>query len=141
LGYAYLSEQTVKNISKPVRVYRILTESKAAGKVIGEKKIKSKTLMWAIGAVGILIVGLAAVAIWNLYFRSTPPHEMADFIDTQVALAATYAQSGRQEDAVKAAKRVLGLNPFFEVDSYGTAFRKPGDRAKFIAGLRRAGLK
>jgi predicted Zn-dependent protease len=64
-----------------------------------------------------------------------------DFVDLHVALAAAYAQANEQENVVKAAKTVLKLNPFFEVDSYGTAFRNPADRAKIIDGLRKAGLK
>ena len=35
-GYEYLGEQTVKNIALPVRVYRVLMEPDAVGKVIGE---------------------------------------------------------------------------------------------------------
>jgi hypothetical protein len=65
----------------------------------------------------------------------------ADFVDLHVALAATYAQSGRQEDAVREVKTVLELNPFFEAGSYGTVYRNPADRDKIIAGLRKAGLK
>ena len=42
LGYEYLGEQTVKNIAKPVRVYRVLMEPEAAGKVIGEKRAKPR---------------------------------------------------------------------------------------------------
>jgi adenylate cyclase len=42
LGYEYLGENTVKNIEKPVRVYRVLMEAEAAGKVIGEKKVKPR---------------------------------------------------------------------------------------------------
>jgi len=38
--YPFFSEQTVKNISEPVRVYQVLMEPEAAGKVIGEKKAK-----------------------------------------------------------------------------------------------------
>jgi adenylate cyclase len=37
LGYQYLGEQTVKNILEPVRVYRVLMEPEAVGKVISEK--------------------------------------------------------------------------------------------------------
>jgi adenylate cyclase len=70
LGYEYLGEQTVKNIEKPVRVYRILTEAEAAGKVIGEVKPKTKQLRGvAIGAVAVLIIVAVALAIWNFYFR------------------------------------------------------------------------
>ena len=71
LGYAYQGEQTVKNISKPVRVYRILTESRATGKLVGERKIKPKTWQRAVLAFGVLIVGLAAIAIYKYIFHPT----------------------------------------------------------------------
>jgi len=72
LGYEYLGEQTVKNIEKPVRVYRVLMEPEAAGKVIGEKRPISRHWRWAAVA---LIVVAAALAFWNFYFR--PPFEPA----------------------------------------------------------------
>jgi adenylate cyclase len=76
LGYKYLGEQAVKNIEKPVRVYRVLTEAEAAGKVIGEEKLKRKQLRWAaIGGVVVLILVAGALAIWNFYLR--PPFEPA----------------------------------------------------------------
>jgi adenylate cyclase len=74
LGYEYLGEHTVKNIEKPVRVYRVLMEPEAAGKVIGEKKVKPR--QWrktALIAAAILIVIAATIAVWRLYFRPTPP--------------------------------------------------------------------
>jgi len=42
LGYEYLGEQTVKNIKKAIRVYRVLMEPDQAGKVIGEERLKPK---------------------------------------------------------------------------------------------------
>jgi adenylate cyclase len=78
LGYQYLGEQTVKNIPEPVRVYRVLTEPEAAGKVIGEKRAKPR--QWqraALVAVAILVVVATAFAVWRLYFRPTPPIEVA----------------------------------------------------------------
>ena len=77
LGYEYLGEQTVKNIAKPVRVYRVLMEPKEAGKVIGEKKAKSG--QWqrvALGLVVTVIVVGAAVVIWKLYTPSAPQPEV-----------------------------------------------------------------
>jgi len=78
LGYEYLGEQPVKNIALPVRVYKVLLEPAAAGKVIGEKKIKPR--QWQRPALYLLIaliVVAAAVAIWKLYVRPTPPIEVA----------------------------------------------------------------
>jgi adenylate cyclase len=72
LGYAYLGEQKVKNIEKPIRVYRILMDPQAAGKVIGEKRPISRQWRWA--AVALLVVA-GALAVWNFYFR--PPFEPA----------------------------------------------------------------
>lgn len=70
LGYHYLGEQEVKNISEPVRVYRLLTEPADAGKMIDEKKPKSKKMRWAVsGAVALIVLVVGALAIWNYYFR------------------------------------------------------------------------
>jgi adenylate cyclase len=70
LGYEFLGEQTVKNIEKPVRVYKVLTESEAVGKVIGEERPKPKQWRWAaFGAVAVLIIVAAVLAIWNFYLR------------------------------------------------------------------------
>ena len=78
LDYEYLGEQAVKNITKPVRVYRVLMESEAAGKVIGEKKAKPRQWQRTALIVGsILIVGVAAIVVWRLYLRPTPPIEVA----------------------------------------------------------------
>ena len=76
LGYEYLGEQTVKNIALPVRVYKVLMESDAAGKVIGEKRPRQSQKV-ALGLVVTLIVVVAAVAIWRFYLRPTTPVEVA----------------------------------------------------------------
>ncbi len=74
LGYKYLGEQAVKNIAEPVRVYRILMEPEAAGKVIGEKKAKPRQWQMAtMGLVTAVIVVVAAVVIWRLYLQPTAP--------------------------------------------------------------------
>jgi adenylate cyclase len=74
LRYEYLGEHQVKNIAKPVRAYRAQIEPEAAGKVIGEKKVKPrKWQKTALIAAAILIVIAAAIAVWRSYFRPTPP--------------------------------------------------------------------
>ena len=79
LGYEFQGEQAVKNIAEPVRVYKVLTEPEAAGKVIGEKKIKPRE--WrktAFVAVSILIVVAAIAVIWRFYLHpAAPPDEVA----------------------------------------------------------------
>jgi TolB-like protein len=78
LGYEYLGEQAVKNIAKPVRVYRVLMEPEAAGKVIGEKRAKPR--QWqrvALGLIVAVIVVIATIVIWRLYTPSIPQPEVA----------------------------------------------------------------
>jgi adenylate cyclase len=70
LGYEYLGEHTVKNIAQPVKMYRVLMEPEAAGKVIGEERPSLKQWRWAvISAVVVLIIVVGALAIWHFYFR------------------------------------------------------------------------
>jgi adenylate cyclase len=77
VGYEYLGEQAVKNIAKPVRVYRVLMEPEAAGKVIGEKKAKPR--QWQMATMGLVIgviVVVATIVIWKLYTPSAPQPEV-----------------------------------------------------------------
>ena len=77
-GYEYLGEQTVKNIEKPVRVYRVLMEPEAAGKVIGEKRFLGRiSRRVAIAAIIILIVVAGGLAGWNFYLHQSKRVEPA----------------------------------------------------------------
>jgi len=70
LGYKYMGEQTVKNIPEPVRVYRVLMEPEAVGKVIGEKKAKTK--QWQRVALSLGIILIVIVAVVFAYFNLRP---------------------------------------------------------------------
>ena len=77
-GYEYLGEQTVKNIEKPVRIYRVLIEPEAAGKVIGEKRFLGKiSRRVSVTAIIILIVIAGSLAGWNFYLRQSKRVEPA----------------------------------------------------------------
>jgi len=68
LGYHYLGEQDVKNISEPVRVYRLLTAPPDAGKMIGAAKTTSKRRrLWAVSAA--VVVAIVALGVWQFYMR------------------------------------------------------------------------
>jgi len=85
LRYDYLGEHEVKNIARPVRVYRTQIEPEVTGKVIGEKKVKPR--QWqrsAIGLVVILIAVVAAIVIWKFYM---PPAPHPEFISKEKTTA------------------------------------------------------
>jgi len=70
LGYDYIGEHTVKNIVKPIRVYRVPTGPEAPQKVAEEKKPTPGWQKAAIAVVIALIVVAGSVAIWK---SSRPP--------------------------------------------------------------------
>jgi adenylate cyclase len=69
LSYDSMGEHTVKNITEPIRVYRMRVGPDAAAPGVSkEKRHGVKRWQWtALAAVVVLIVG--AVTIWNFYFR------------------------------------------------------------------------
>jgi adenylate cyclase len=72
LGYKYLGEQTVKNITEPMRTYQVLMEPEAVGKVIGEEKVRPRQSQRVVlGLVIGMIVVIAAVVIWKYYIPPT----------------------------------------------------------------------
>jgi adenylate cyclase len=78
LGYEYMGEHTVKNIVKPVRVYRVPTAPEALKKVT-DKSRPARRWQRVARAVVIALVSVAAVAvaIWKFYRPSSPPIETA----------------------------------------------------------------
>jgi len=78
LGYDYIGEHTVKNIVKPIRVYRVPTGPETLEKVIAEKKTAPGWQKAAFAVVIALIVVAGGVAIWK-YSRppTSPPIEAA----------------------------------------------------------------
>jgi adenylate cyclase len=64
-----------------------------------------------------------------------------NFAGYYIALAATYARLDRNEEAARAADTLRRLDPFFSIESFGSAFRKPAHREAFVVGLRQAGLQ
>jgi len=71
-GYGYIGEQTVKNIAKPVRVYRVLMEpgKPSEGKV--KAKVKGRNRKYfAMAAAVIVIIG--AIVAWQFIWRPSHP--------------------------------------------------------------------
>jgi adenylate cyclase len=77
-GYEYRGEQMVKNIEKPVRIYRVLIEPEAAGKVIGEKRFFGGiSRRAAIAAIIVLVIVAGGLVSWNIYLQQSKKVEPA----------------------------------------------------------------
>lgn len=77
LGFEFLGKQTVKNISDPVRVYRIRPESKTSVEAPGRKRKKSGLWRKAI-LYGVFILTITGVA-WAIliFFLHSSPEDVA----------------------------------------------------------------
>jgi adenylate cyclase len=75
LGYEFLGEQSVKNISKPIRIYKALMDPDAVGKVIGELRAEPKRgQKTAIVVLAALLLVVGGLLIWRTAF---PPAQVA----------------------------------------------------------------
>ena len=73
LHYDYLGEHEVKNITRPVRVYRALMDNGVVKeKDTGSKAKGSGRRLWAVGLAAALVV-LAGAAAWQFLLRPVPP--------------------------------------------------------------------
>jgi len=73
LEFEYQGAHEVKNIDKPIRVYRVLSyPGAAAHRVIKAKRAVSKTWRNTIIAIAAVVVVATALAIWHFYFRPPP---------------------------------------------------------------------
>jgi TolB-like protein len=126
LGYEYLGEQTVKNIALPVRVYKILMEPEAAGKVVGEKAPRPTKWGWKTVAVVAAMVWVAVGLIWNFYLRGPqierarvarmalplpdrPSIAVLPFVNMSGDPEQAYFADGMTEDLITDLSKVAGL--------------------------------
>ena len=71
LGYQYMGEHAVKNITKPIKVYKVPmgpVEAKKKGSVRGWRKA-------VLALAAVLVIAVGAWAIWNYGFRAAAPPE------------------------------------------------------------------
>ena len=100
LGYEYLGEHHVKNISEPVRAYTILTGSEHVGKAIGEKRKGGINNKIAIAAV-LFIIAIG----WFIY-----SHQSKNYATRTIAVLPFDDRTSDkdQEDFVKILSEKIG---------------------------------
>jgi TolB-like protein/class 3 adenylate cyclase/Flp pilus assembly protein TadD len=71
LEYEFLGEQKVKNITRPVRIYRVLSDPDAAAYSVVQAKeaVGRRRRKMALAIAAVVVVGAVAVAGWQFYQR------------------------------------------------------------------------
>jgi adenylate cyclase len=64
LGFADLGPHSVKNIEKPVRIYKVLLNQADVGKVIGATKTKASIGRWMVVTIIALVVAVGGASVW-----------------------------------------------------------------------------
>jgi len=111
-GYEYLGEHTVKNIEKPIRVYKVLKDPQDAGKLIGEKP-KAPTRKWIWPAI-VATVLILAFFVWYNFQNETvlsekPSIAVLPFDNMTSDPKQEYFSDGITEDIITELSKISGL--------------------------------
>jgi adenylate cyclase len=99
-GYEYLGEHNVKNISEPIRVYRLLTDPESAGKVIEEKKRSGRmSRRINIATFIILIIIAAGLTGWIIHSHQSRKIEPPP-VETEQIPSVSEAEKAKKSIAV-----------------------------------------
>ena len=126
LGYEYLGEHEVKNIAEPIRVYRVLTDPEAVGKVIGEaSRTTRSSIKPALAAAVLVVATVSGVALWLQPWQDTvepasvdrmahplpdrPSIAVLPFTNMSDDPAQEYFADGMTEDLITDLSKVSGL--------------------------------
>jgi adenylate cyclase len=94
IGYEYLGEHNVKNITEPIKVYRVLLDTETAGKVIGRKKPRGHIPhRAATGTIIVLLIIAAGLAGWIIYYHQYGKIDTAAIVPQQTSVKADTEES------------------------------------------------
>ena len=121
LRYESLGEHAVKNIAKPVRVYRVVMEPGTAAVAGQARKARPRSMLRAalVGLAVLVVVGASGVAIWRFSSRpSAPPGlELPDkpsiavlpFVNVGADPKQEHFSDGMTEEIITTLSKVSGL--------------------------------
>ena len=151
-GFEFMGEQAVKNIDQPVAVYRVLTDPKDAGKIVGEPKEDKNTASKTILAIAVVILVVAASYVYIAYSPpdniSTPKTTISveaeipsiavlPFINMSEDPKQEYFSDGMTDDLITDLSKIPGL----KVISRNSSFTYKGKAVPIQAVGRALGVK
>jgi len=124
-GFEYLGEHKVKNISEPVRIYRVLLSPEYEGRIIGEPISKATIKKSTTAVIGLLLL-LVVAMLWVFYPRApqiepAPVENMAISLQNKPSIAVLpfnnmsedpnqkYFADGMSDDLITDLSKISGL--------------------------------
>jgi TolB-like protein len=109
-GFAYLGERRVKNITNPVRVYRVLLDPAAVGQVIGAKRRLGTRLLIFVVAGAVAIAAVAMLLAWQLLMPPERPSiAVLPFANLSGDSEQEYFADGITDDLITDLAKLSGL--------------------------------
>ena len=125
-GFEYLGEHAVKNITEPVRIYRVLLAIEDEGRVIGEPAVRSTKMSKPAAAAVVMLLFASAALMWIFYPRPpgkgpTPVAQIALPLQEKASIAVLpfnnmsddpqqeYFSDGISEDIITDLSKISGL--------------------------------
>ncbi|RWO84560.1 adenylate/guanylate cyclase domain-containing protein [Mesorhizobium sp.] len=109
VGFAYLGEQHVKNIGDPLRVYRVLLDPAAVGRVVGTTRTAGARLL-ILGVVGALVIAaVAALLVWQWPAPDRPSVAVLPFANLSGDPDEEYFADGVTDDLITDLAKLSGL--------------------------------
>jgi adenylate cyclase len=117
LRYEFLGERTVKNITRPVRVYRVRAEPGGAALPVIQRKPSAATSRLRGGLVAVALLALlgGGVSVWQLVSRplsplpDKPSIAVLPFVNMSGDPEQEYFSDGMTEDLITELSRLAGL--------------------------------
>ena len=113
VGFASLGEVPLKNIADPVRAYRVLLDTREAGKIVAAKRRLDRRIMIFAGAAAFLIVVLAGIFAWQWQKPSAlgkPSVAVLPFSNLSGDPSQDYFADGITEDLITDLAKLSGLD-------------------------------
>jgi len=73
IGFAFVGDQTVKNMQQPIPAYQVLLAAEAAGRIVEQKKSATRWPIYSAVSVALAIIAAGGLYLWQPWVKKVAP--------------------------------------------------------------------